>query len=136
MKDKAFIDTNVVIYLYSEDEIQKQQIAESLLDNFLPIISIQVINEISNVMIKKMKLDHGTISRVIDELSTYCIVKEITLGIIQSALNIAEKYSYSYYDSLILATALEDQCKVLYSEDMQHGQHIEDQLKIINPFLK
>jgi predicted nucleic acid-binding protein len=136
MKDKVFIDTNILIYLYSEDEIEKQQIAESLLDNSSPVISIQILNEISNVMMKKMKLDHGTISRVIDELSTYCIVKGITVGTIQSAIKIAEKYRYSYYDSLVMASALEDQCKILYSEDMQHRQHIEDQLRVINPFLK
>lgn len=123
MKDKVFIDTNILIYLYSEDEIEKQQIAESLLDNFSPVISIQVLNEISNVMMKKMKLDHRTISRVIDELSTYCIVKGITVRTIQSAIKIAEKYRYSYYDSLVMASALEDQCKILYSEDMQHGQY-------------
>ncbi len=47
MKDKAFIDTNILIYLYSEDEIEKQQIAETLINKFLPVISTQVLNEIS-----------------------------------------------------------------------------------------
>ncbi|MEW6378082.1 MAG: PIN domain-containing protein [bacterium] len=135
MKDKAFIDTNVLIYLYSEDETEKRQVAENLVDNSPPIISIQVLNEISNVMVKKLKLAPKAISRVIEELSRHCMVREITVDTIQSALKIAEKYRYSYYDSLIVASALEDQCKILYSEDMQSGQYIEDQLRITNPFL-
>ncbi len=50
------------------------------------------------------------------------------------AIDIREKYKFQYYDSLIIATALENKCTILYSEDMQHGQIIERQLKIINPF--
>ncbi|SFO87434.1 PIN domain-containing protein [Hydrogenimonas thermophila] len=51
------------------------------------------------------------------------------------AIDIKEKYKLQYYDSLILATALENGCNILYSEDMQHNQIIENQLKIINPFI-
>jgi predicted nucleic acid-binding protein len=50
------------------------------------------------------------------------------------ALNLAERYQYSYFDSLILASALEAGCQILYSEDLQDGQRIENQLMIINPF--
>ena len=134
MKDSVFIDTNILIYLYSEDETEKQQIIENLTNQFLPVISIQVLNEISNVMRKKMKLDYQAISGVIDELSTYCIIKVLTLETTKSAIKIAEKYKYSYYDSLIIASALENQCNTLYSEDMQHEQYIENQVRIINPF--
>ncbi|MGA1841698.1 MAG: PIN domain-containing protein [bacterium] len=62
MKDKVFIDTNILIYLYSEDEIEKQEIAEDLSNQYSPIISIQVLNEISNVMIKKMNSDLQSVS--------------------------------------------------------------------------
>ena len=134
MKDNVFIDTNILIYLYSEDEVEKQQIIENLTNQFLPVISIQVLNEISNVMRKKMKLDFQVISGVIDELSTYCIIRGLTIETIKSAIKIAEKYKYSYYDSLIIASALENKCNKLYSEDMQHEQYIENQLRIINPF--
>jgi len=136
MKDKVFIDTNILIYLYSEDEIEKQEIAEGLSNQYSTIISIQVLNEISNVMIKKMNSNLQSVSRVIEELSEYCIVKTITTDTIQSAIKLVEKYKYSYYDSLILSSALENQCKRLFSEDMQHGQSIENQLEIINPFLQ
>ena len=83
-----------------------------------------------------MNTNLQTVSRVIEELSEYCIVKTITTDTIQSAIKLVEKYKYSYYDSLILSSALENQCKRLFSEDMQHGQSIENQLEIINPFLQ
>jgi predicted nucleic acid-binding protein len=136
MKDRIFIDTNVLIYLYSEDEIEKQKISENLVNQYSPIISIQVINEICNVMIKKLNLDLQTVSDVISELSEYCIIKTITIETIRYAVKIVEKYKYSYYDSLIISSALENKCTKLYSEDMQHEQFIENQIKIINPFIK
>jgi predicted nucleic acid-binding protein len=51
-----------------------------------------------------------------------------------SQLTVMERYRFSFYDSLIIATALEASCTTLYSEDMQHGQLIENKLLIINPF--
>ena len=58
----------------------------------------------------------------------------VQIETIELALKIAEKYRYSYYDSVIIAAALESSCTLLYSEDMQHLQVIEEQLQIINPF--
>jgi len=63
-----------------------------------------------------------------------CSVSELSLKTVFSAWKLREKYKYSYWDSLILASALESSCSIIYSEDMQHGQVIEDNLKIINPF--
>ena len=51
------------------------------------------------------------------------------------ACEIAERYRFSFYDSMIITAALESNCEILYSEDMQHNQTIDDTLKIINPFL-
>ena len=65
----------------------------------------------------------------------YCTVKPITEKTHLSALTIKEHYQFSFYDSLIIASALELDYVVLYSEDMQHGQIIDEQLKITNPFL-
>ncbi|MDR0516418.1 MAG: hypothetical protein LBH25_05165 [Fibromonadaceae bacterium] len=47
-----------------------------------------------------------------------------------------KKYHYSWWDSLVLASALENGCQTFYSEDMQHKQIIESSIKIINPFLE
>jgi predicted nucleic acid-binding protein len=57
------------------------------------------------------------------------------MEVIQKALKLNSKYGYSYYDCLILASALLNDCEYLYSEDMQHNQLIEGKLKIVNPFL-
>lgn len=64
-----------------------------------------------------------------------CQVALLTPDTITLALDISKRYQYSYYDSHIIAAALENNCSLLYSEDMQHGQEIEGKLKIVNPFL-
>ena len=136
MKDRVFLDTNILIYLYSENEIEKQEVSENLVDNYVPIISTQVINEISNVMIRKFNLEPATVSQMVEELAESCIVNMISIENIQDALKLVETHKYSYYDSLIIASALESECGILYSEDMQHGQIIEGRLEIVNPFTK
>ena len=133
MKDKVFIDTNILLYLLSNDKAKKIVSKEILKSNHN--ISTQVLNEFSNISLKKFNLSgFDTIEAIkkISEKTTVFIFNEET---IIDAINLKEKYKLQYYDSLILATALENGCTVLYSEDMQHDQIIENQLKIINPFL-
>ncbi len=100
------------------------------------IVSTQVINEVTNILFKKFQLDTASIKRVMLELESNFKIASFTLNTQLKALEIKEKYKLQYYDSLILATALENNCTVLYSEDMQHSQIIENSLKIINPFIK
>ncbi|MDQ2863487.1 MAG: PIN domain-containing protein, partial [Bacteroidota bacterium] len=95
----------------------------------------QVINESINVFIKKFKISLNDIRKIIDQTFLYLPVKNIDDKTIQLGLNICSKYSYSYYDSLIIASALQNNCSVLYSEDLQHSQKIEKNLTIINPFI-
>ena len=64
-----------------------------------------------------------------------CSVEIISLVTIHTALNIRERYNFSWYDSLIVGTALEAGCETLYSEDMQNGQLINNSLRIVNPFM-
>jgi len=61
-------------------------------------------------------------------------VRDITPAIHAAALDIAEQYGYSFYDSMILAAALHAGCRRVYTEDLQAGQKIKDQLLIVNPF--
>lgn len=63
-------------------------------------------------------------------------VHEQTLRTVNSGLFIKETYGFSYYDSLIVASALESECEVLYSEDLSHNQVINGVLRIVNPFIK
>ena len=136
MQDKVFIDTNIVIYLYSEDEKDKQNIALKILnENNNIAISTQVINEISNVLFKKYKLSSEDVENVILEIDNNIGVFDYNLNTQIKAVRLKGKYGFQYYDALIIAAALEQECSILFSEDMQHNQVIENTLKIINPFL-
>ena len=129
-----FIDTNIVIYSLSQDD-KKQDKALALLAN-KPVISIQVLNETANIMRRKLGFDVPVIRVVINRISQECSsLQSITLTTINRALDIVERYGFSHYDSLVIASALQADCTTLYSEDMQHGQNIDNRLIIINPFL-
>ena len=96
--------------------------------------STQVFNEISNVMIKKLKMSIAEIKQVITAINDRCMVSIITHETVQKALNLKEIYGYSYYDSLILATAVFSGCDYIFSEDLQDGQIIENKIEIVNIF--
>jgi predicted nucleic acid-binding protein len=136
MPDKVFLDTNVVLYAYSEDEMDKQNIASELLKRFdgKALISKQVINELTNILFKKFKLPSDTIESVLLELDTAFTIVDFDLRTQIKAIRLKQTYNLHYYDALIVATALENQCSILYSEDMQHNQVIDGSLTIINPF--
>lgn len=136
MNDNSFFDTNVLVYLYSDDEPTKQQQALTQVENAENRwVSTQVINELSNTLRKKFKLDYADIEKVIAEIKLGFQIYPVQIETIERALKIAQSYRYSYYDSLIIATALELSCSVLYSEDMQDGQVIEKKLTISNSFI-
>lgn len=133
MQDSIFLDSNILLYAIGNDKYKKSLSIELIKKT--PVITVQVLNEISNIMIRKLKLSYQDIHRIIDFIIRKCIIKSIDIITIRKALNISEKYKYSYYDSLIISSALENNCNILYTEDMHHGQNIENILKIINPFL-
>jgi len=137
MQDNSlvFVDSNIVVYAYSRTEKDKQAKASSILTNYDCLVSTQVLNEYCNVCIKKNFISISDIQKDINEILNNCgfyIVNEITIN---KALFVKNRYGFSYYDSLVVASALECECSILFSEDMQHGQIIENCLKIINPFV-
>lgn len=134
MSDSSFVDTNVLVYLYSSDEPEKRQRAQRLSRNANSWISTQVLNELCNILRKKFQRRYPEITAVIKEVTRNFHVTTVTADTIRLALTVAEKHGYSYYDSLMIAAALEQNCAVLYSEDMQHGQTL-DTMTIMNPFL-
>ena len=71
-----------------------------------------------------------------DSLNTVLSINIIGLNTCYKAVDLRLRHKYSYWDSLIIASALENDCSILYTEDLQHEQVIEDKLKIINPFEK
>jgi predicted nucleic acid-binding protein len=136
MNDRAFIDTNVFIYLYSEDENEKQIIAQNAVDKYERIISTQVLNEFSNICIKKLLKKAEDIKLAIDEMIEQCSVLTLEKEDIKQALNIHKKFGYNYYDCLMIVSALNSNCGYLLTEDLTDGQIIENKLTIVNIFLK
>ena len=136
MKDNVFIDTNIILYAYSKTELEKSEIANKLIfENKNSMVSSQVINETINILYKKYQLNSEQIEDVILEIDNSLEICNFTIKTQVKALRIKEKYKYQYFDSLIIATAIENGCPILYSEDMQHTQIIDNKLTILNPFI-
>lgn len=135
MSDKVFLDTNILVYSYSVSEKAKQHTARQLISETTSHISTQVLTELTNTLTRKFKLPFETALKAIDECCANNHVFVNNIETITAAVKIADKYGFSFYDSLIVSAALESDCKILYSEDMHHGQVIEKKLNIQNPFL-
>ena len=134
MKDKIFIDTNILLYAYSTEK-NKQEIAQNIINTNNNIyISKQVINETINILIKKFKLNIKDIINVVKELEKELIILDFDIQTQLNALKLKQNYNLQFYDALIVSTALKNSCTILYSEDMQDKLVIEKKLKIINPF--
>jgi len=129
-----FVDSNIVIYSLSENG-PKQDRALAILAS-QPVMSVQVLSETANIMRRKLGFDNWAIRAVIDRLSQACIgLQPLTLDTLNGALEVAGRYGFSHYDSLIIAAALQANCTTLYSEDMQHGQVIDNKMIVVNPFV-
>ena len=137
MKDKIFIDTNIIIYCYSNSEMEKRIICQKLFETYSELnISKQVINEMTNILFKKFKLSSFDIKNTVEQISNIAFTCDFNFDTQIKAIELKDKYNLQYYDALIIATALENYCNIIFSEDMQHNQIIENQLTIINPFIK
>ena len=136
MSGKAFLDTNIVVYLYSGDEPEKRAAALALIEQNDPVVSTQVLSELANTLSRKFALPYDVVTQAVAEVRDACTVIPVMPDTIAQALALAQKYRYSYYDSLILAAALSAGCEMLATEDMQHGQVIENVLTIHCPFVK
>lgn len=140
MSAKFFLDTNVLVYTFDAREPVKQARARELVETALSgargLISYQVVQEFLNVATRRFErpLSQTDAELYLDQvLSPLCEVFPST-GLYRAALGVAGRLRLSFYDSLIVAGALSCGCRVLYSEDLQHGQRIEG-LAIVNPFL-
>ncbi len=134
MKDNCFVDTNIFIYAHTNLASHKQVLSQQLLKSEKLFISTQVLNELISVFRKKFNKDWKSIGKIINETCTYYTIHTVNEDTIRMAIALSIRYDYSYFDSLIIASALECNCKTLYSEDLQHNQVIDKVLTIKNPF--
>ncbi len=136
MYGKAFVDTNIFVYaaLKSMDNLEKWRLAVELLNSPCSVVvSTQVLNEFSSVLLRQKIADHDIKSRV-DNIASDSTVATITLETINMAWNVRHRYKFSYWDSLIVASALQAGCTTLYSEDLSHDMVLDKKLRIVNPF--
>ena len=129
---KAFIDTNILLYLLSSDT-EKADRAENILSAG-GVISVQVLNEIANVALRKLAMSWTEINEVLMLIRAVCPTEPLTVETHDRGRLVAERYELSVYDSMIVAAALLAGCETLYSEDMQDGLQIDKKLRICNPF--
>jgi predicted nucleic acid-binding protein len=127
-----FIDSNILLYLFSTDEKKADKAEKALAEN--SVINIQVLNEVTNVMRRKMKISWDDINEAQALIRSFCRIEPLTLEVHDRGKQIAERHQFSVYDSMIVAAALTARCEILYSEDMQHKWSVELTLEIINPF--
>ncbi|MBI9083064.1 MAG: PIN domain-containing protein [Desulfobacterales bacterium] len=139
MNDKYFLDTNIIVYSFDKTAHRKQGIARELIRTALMLhqgcISYQVIQEFFNVATRKFVSPLSTRDCQVylhDILAPLCEVFP-SFEFYSQALQVAARWKYAFYDSLIIAAALEAGCKTLYSEDLQDRQEING-LVIANPF--
>ncbi|WP_181814354.1 PIN domain-containing protein [Moraxella lacunata] len=132
--NRYFMDSNILLYSIGNDD--KQPIAEKLSRNPNAVISTQVLNEFCNVVFRKKLMTDDELLSSIRFFKKYFIIIDLNSDFVVDALHIKKRYQYSYWDSLIIATALYVNTPILYSEDMHHNHIIENKLTIINPFYK
>lgn len=129
---KAFIDTNILLYLLSADTDKANQ-TETILQTG-GSISVQVLNELTQVARRKLAMSWLEIEEVIMLIRSICHTLPLTIETHDRGRQVAERYKLNVYDAMIVASALLGDCETLYTEDMQHGLLIDDQLRICNPF--
>ncbi len=134
MKEASFFfDTNILLYLLSGDN-EKASCVEAFVSKG-GIISVQVLNEFASVASRKLGMSYAEIREYLVTIRAICDVRPLTVETHLLGLDIAERYGFSFYDCLIVSAALLADCTTLYSEDMQHGQKVENRIVITNPFL-
>ena len=137
MSADAFIDTNVFVYLFDETDDEKRRRAETIVYRALAdgtgCISFQVVQEALNVIIRKLDAAPADARQVLDDVLIPLWRIYPSASLYRRGLRVQARYNLAFYDSLIVAGALEADCRTLYSEDFQHGQQIAG-LTIVDPF--
>jgi predicted nucleic acid-binding protein len=139
MSGKVFLDTNIFVYAYDNDEQIKKSVARELIRaatlDGTGIISYQVTQEFFNVALKKnsLKMRLEDAQQLLATIFRPLLAVHSSVALFGDAIRLQSRYQLSWYDSLIVAAAQQSGCATLYTEDLQHGQRFGD-LVVINPF--
>lgn len=129
----SFLDTNVLVYLAQGDP-RKAERVEALLA-LRPTISVQVLNELANVLRRKASFSWVETRRFLSLVRDLTEVVPLNPETHDLGLTLAEIHGFSIYDAMIVAAARLTDCDILWSEDMHNGLRIDGQLQVRNPFL-
>ncbi|NJM29200.1 MAG: PIN domain-containing protein [Rhizobiales bacterium] len=132
VESRAFVDSNVLLYTIDDDEAKALRAYEIMDEG--PLISVQVLNEFTNVARKKFKLDWPDVRDGLEHIRECCEILPLNLGVHLRAIEIAEANRIGVYDACLVAAADLAGCDVLYTEDMNHGQRIGG-VTLRNPFV-
>lgn len=135
--ETKFADTNILVYLFDSDAPGKQARARELLrrERDRIVLSVQVLGEFYVTVTRKLAepLTPGAAAQAVEELCRFQ-VQAVRPELVRSAARRSQSHRMSYWDALIVETALDAGANVLFTQDLQHGQQIDD-LRVVNPFL-
>lgn len=128
-----FVDSNILLYLVLDNGLKAARVREVL--GFGCTISVQVLNETSSVLRRKYKMPWNEVRQFLGLVSGLTEIVPLDVSTHETGINIAERFGFSIYDSMIIAAAMHSDCDTVFSEDMQHGQTIDGLVRVINPFV-
>ncbi|MER8404318.1 MULTISPECIES: PIN domain-containing protein [unclassified Mesorhizobium] len=128
----SFFDTNVLLHIASGDTAKADRAEAAIADG--GAISVQVLNELTNVARRKMQMSWDDTHALLTTLRGLLTVHPLTLETHETGLRLAERYGLSTYDAMIASAAVHAGCDTLWSEDMQHAMALDEGLRIVNPF--
>lgn len=127
-----FFDTSVLVYIASGDATKADRAEAAVAAG--GAISVQILNETANVARKKMRMSWAETHTFLNTLRGLLTVHPLTLDIHETGLGLSERYGFSTYDAMVVASALHAGSPILWSEDMQNGMRLKEGLRILNPF--
>lgn len=128
----SFFDSNVLLYAASGDDEKADRVEGLIIIG--GTISVQVLNEIASVALRKLGFSWDETRRFLSRIRDALPVVALTTAIHELGLDLAERYRLSVYDAMVAAAALASDCDTLWSEDMHHGLVIDSRLTVVNPF--
>ena len=140
MNDKFFLDTNLFVYSFDGEPSTKVRPATQLIRDAISsgkgIVSYQVVQEFFNVALRRFEqpMRSEDAEQYLAAVFRPLLVVHSSQALYSEALQVFQRYRFAWYDSLIVAAAIQAECGILYSEDFQNGQRVGD-LEIRNPFL-
>ena len=133
---RIFLDTNVFLYAFLNQDVAKKATAVKILATAMRVrngyVSLQVAKEFCNVMTKKSVKPISEVTIALDFISRFNYI-EGSIGVVRRALGIKEQYGIQFYDALMVAAAEAGGCDEIYTEDLNDGQ-MYCGMKVVNPF--